>query len=178
MLVDLRGSFHNVLDLLSEQSDWKLFRPDPPVQILGSLGNTPVGFRQLKRSLPIETQMCETSVGALRIPTLDEMICIKAFLCCQRNQTRDYLDFAALSSLVLESSVMDSLMKIPLRYAEFGADVGLLVAQRLTQCEPADRSSISLEGYKGLKADWQNWDRVRQICVRFGHLLGEALIVR
>lgn len=173
----LRTKFDLILETLDQQPGWVLARPDRPVQILGSLDNVQVGFRQLRRTAPIETTLISTPVGQLKVPTLDEMICIKAFLCSQRNQTRDYLDFAALSQLLPASEVLQSLRKLDQRYVDVVSQVSLSVAERLTVCSPQDLAGVSLTDYKGLKAEWQDWDRVKGICSDFGRRFGESLVL-
>ena len=96
-----------------------------------------IGFRQLKRAQPVETQNVQTEAGPLTIPTLDEMICMKAFLAYDRNTTRDYLDFAALSECAAEDVVLRSLLKLDTRYGGLQTDsVGLEVAKALCAAAP------------------------------------------
>ena len=89
-LMDLRGHFDEVLDKLSESDKWQTARLKRPVLILGSINECQVGFRQSIRTLPIKTVKVETSYGDLEIPTLDEMIGMKAFLLYRRNAMRDF----------------------------------------------------------------------------------------
>lgn len=54
--------------------------------------------RNLRRSAPLETIEVHVGRGGrVRVPTVQEMLRIKAFLTVDRNATRDYLDVAALS---------------------------------------------------------------------------------
>lgn len=162
---------------LETQPEWKTARVNPPVRILGSIGNVEVGFRQLRRTQPIETQTMQTEAGPLVVPTLDEMICMKAFLAYDRNTTRDYLDFAALSECASEDAVLRSLLKLDARYGELQtASVGLEVAKALSAAAPFDLNEAELPRYKGLAGKWRRWETTRGICHRFGVLLGEALV--
>jgi hypothetical protein len=67
--------------------------PDP--RLTGGYRN---GVRQLRRARPLETTVMRVGDHDVVLPTLPETLRIKAFLCLERNATRDYLDVAALSS--------------------------------------------------------------------------------
>jgi len=177
LLPALRDHFEDVRARLETQPEWKTARVNPPVLILGSIGGVEVGFRQLKRSLPIETQTLPTETGPLVVPTLDEMLGMKAFLAYDRNATRDYLDFAALTECAAPQSVLDALMKLDARYGALQtASVGLEVAKALCAAAPFDLDESELPRYKGLTEKWHRWETTRAICHRFGVLLGEALV--
>jgi hypothetical protein len=177
VLSALRDHFQEVREQLETQPEWKTARVNPPVLILGSIDTVEVGFRQLKRTRPIETQTVHTEAGPLTIPTLDEMICMKAFLAYNRNVTRDYLDFAALSECAAQEVVLGSLLKLDPRYGELQtASVGLEVAKMLCAAAPYDLNEAELPRYKGLTEKWRRWETTRAICQRFGVLLGDALV--
>jgi hypothetical protein len=74
--------------------------------------------------------------------------------------------------------VLNSLLKLGARYAAVESGAALAVAERLTTCQPLDLAGLSLRDYKGLKHEWHDWNRVREICSGFGKQLGEALILR
>ena len=177
LLPGLRDTFADVRARLEAQPDWKTARVNPPVLILGSIGGVEVGFRQLKRSLPIETQTVQTAAGPLVVPTLDEMLGMKAFLAYDRNATRDYLDFAALSECASPEAVLQALLKLDTRYGSLQtASVGLEVAKALCAAAPFDLDETELPHYKGLHEKWHRWETTRAISHRFGVLLGEALV--
>ncbi len=77
VLTDLRERFQEIRDHLFEMPDWKEARAKRPVLILGSLGGVEVGYRQLRRAAPLETQDIELPEGKLTIPTLEELIRVK-----------------------------------------------------------------------------------------------------
>ncbi len=177
LLPGLRDHFQEVRARLEAQPEWKTARVTPPVLILGSISNVEVGFRQLKRAKPVETQTVQTEAGPLVIPTLDELICMKAFLAYDRNATRDYLDFAALTECGSPQAVLGSLLKLDARYGALQtASVGLEVAKALCAAAPFDLDEAELPHYKGLTEKWHRWETTRTICQRFGVLLGEALV--
>lgn len=177
LLMSLKENFDEVLEKLSQSPEWKLARTKKPVLILGSINEVEVGFRQSKRTKRIETTVIETDYGKIVVPTLDELIGMKAYLAYSRNATRDYLDFAALSEYMTEREVLDSLLKLDERYGDLQiTSVGLEVAKALTEAAPFDLDAIDLSKYKTLAADWQSWGKIEETCNRFGGLLGEKLI--
>jgi hypothetical protein len=179
LLTSLRYHFDEVRARLEAKPQWKTARVNPPVLILGSINDVEVGFRQLKRSKPIETQVLRTEAGPLVVPTLDELLCMKAFLAYDRNATRDYLDFAALSERASRESVLQSLLRLDARYGELQtASVGLEVAKALSAACPYDLNEFELPRYKGLSQKWHRWETTRAICQQFGALLGERLLQR
>ena len=177
LLMSLRDNFDEVLEKLGESPEWKLARTKKPVLILGSINDVEVGFRQSRRTKPIETTVIETDFGNLTVPTLEELIGMKAYLAYSRNATRDYLDFAALSECATEREVLESLLKLDARYGDLQtASVSLEVAKALTEAAPYDLEKVNLSEYKTLMTEWQNWGKIEALCSRFGVLLGAALI--
>ncbi len=173
----LRDRFDEVRSALETHSEWKTARVTPPVLILGRIGEVDVGFRQPRRSRPVETKTVTTTEGPIVVPTLEELLCMKAFLAYDRRVTRDFLDFAALSDQMLEREVVDSLLKLDMRYGELQtASVGLEVAKALSAAAPFDLNEAELPAYKGLAPKWHNWEATRGICHRFGVALGESLL--
>lgn len=177
LLMNLKEHFDEVLDKLSDSPEWKTARFNRPVLILGSINDTEVGFRQSRRSKPIDTKTVTTPYGDLVIPTLDEMLGMKAFLAYQRKTVRDFLDFAALSQCTSEKEVIESLMKLDERYGELQTNsVRLEIARTLSEPKPVDFAKVDLSHYKALAPEWHDWTRTEEICKKFGLLLGEKII--
>jgi hypothetical protein len=87
-----------VLEAIEATDGWVTNRVTPGKIILGELGDIEAGVRQMIRRRPLETEVVTLPSGrALTVPTLDETLRVKAFLIVRRNQTRDYLDVAALA---------------------------------------------------------------------------------
>src|SRR3990170_5620784 len=98
VLADLRDRFDLVLEALERTDGWVTNRVAPGKIILGELGDIEAGVRQMIRTLPLEVAEVELPTGRrLRVPTFDEILRVKAFLIVRRNQTRDFLDVAALA---------------------------------------------------------------------------------
>lgn len=98
VLADLAGRFDAVLEAVESQEGWVTNRVTPGKIILGELGGIETGIRQLIRRTPLETVRITLPSGkSITAPTPEETLRVKAFLIIRRNQTRDYLDVAALA---------------------------------------------------------------------------------
>lgn len=104
----------------------------------------------------------------LQVPTAEETLRIKAFLVVRRNQTRDYLDVAALADRygIVESAAV--LADLDDYYADqhgAGHGVAAQVARQLADPRPADTSvTRELRYYRNLKPRWTDWAAVRSVC--------------
>jgi hypothetical protein len=104
----------------------------------------------------------------LRAPTAEETLRVKAFLIVRRNQTRDYLDVAALADRFGLAEAAAVLARIDDYYADqhaSGRGVAAQVARQLADPRPKDVSvTRQLDAYRNLAAQWRDWDRVRAVC--------------
>jgi hypothetical protein len=115
------------------------------------------GIRQLRRTRPLETEEIER----LRVPTLEEMARIKAWLLATRGTVRDYLDTVVLLERLGEERAKHALRSLDETYAQSsGASVLAEVAERLAAAAPQDRASVDLASYRGLAAPWNDWDHL------------------
>lgn len=185
VVADLRERFDLVLEAIESEGDWVTNRVVPGKLILGRLGDIEAGVRQMIRRRPLETIDIEIpAAGRLRVPTAEEVLRIKAFLIVRRNQTRDYLDTAALASRFgLEASAR-VLAEIDRYYgdqnfeaspAEPGLGVASQIARQLADPRPADPSvTRELDSYRNLSGRWTDWSHVRRACAE---LAGAILAV-
>lgn len=170
VVADLRDRYEEVLAVLEETDGWVTARVKRPVLILGRLDGVETGVRNLIRRRPLEVE--EVSVGgrSLRVPTLDEIARIKAWLCLIRNATRDYLDFAALADRLGEDQAALVVLAMDGYYADqLGPDgrrVATQVAKQLAEPLPHDLSSIDRTSYRELDRRWQDWGAVHDCCRR------------
>ena len=109
VVTDLRQRFDDVLAVLEAVAGCRTARVTRPVLILGSLDGVETGVRQLRRTRPLETTVMRVGNHEVLLPTLAETLRIKAFLCLERNATRDYLDVAALGSHMGIETAVDAL---------------------------------------------------------------------
>ncbi len=89
ILERLGDRYDEVLERLESLAGWKTKRRIRPLAILGNLDGVDTGLRNLQRAVPLETVDYQTPFGRLRLPTLREMLRIKAFLILDRNATRE-----------------------------------------------------------------------------------------
>lgn len=179
VLADLRDRFDVVLEALESEGDWVTNRVRPGKIILGRLGDIEAGVRQLIRSRPLETVEVELSSGrSLRVPTADETLRVKAFLIVRRNQTRDYLDVAALADRIGVGHSAGVLADIDSYYLDQhgeGRGVAAQVARQLADPVPADTSvTRQLDSYRNLARRWADWDEVRRACVELSAVMLEG----
>jgi hypothetical protein len=167
VLGDLGDRFEMVLDAVEADEGWATNRVTPGKVILGNLDGIEAGLRQLIRRVPLETATISLPSGAeLRVPTEDETLRIKAFLVVRRNQTRDYLDVAALCDHAGIEHAAAVLAHIDDYYADQNASadgVATQLVRQLSDPRPADPSVIGQLGrYKRLRVRWADWNEVRQ----------------
>jgi diaminopimelate decarboxylase len=170
VVADLRDRFDLVLEALESEGDWVTNRVRPGKIILGQLGDIEAGVRQMIRTRPLETAQVTLASGrSLRVPTAEETLRIKGFLIVRRNQTRDYLDVAALADRYGVDAAAAVLAEIDDFYADQhgeGRGVASQVARQLADPRPKDESvTRELGAYRNLRRRWADWDEVRRTCM-------------
>jgi hypothetical protein len=171
VLSDLRDRFDVVLEALESVGDWVTNRVVPGKIILGQLGDIEAGVRQLIRTRPLETtQVMLPSGGLLTVPTAEETLRVKGFLIVRRNQTRDYLDVAALADRYGLPQAAAVLARIDDYYQDQhggGRGVAAQLVRQLADPRPKDASVTSQLGeYRNLAARWTDWAEIRTVCRR------------
>ena len=177
VLTDLRHRFEEVLAQLESVAGWKTARIRQPVQILGSLDGIETGIRQLIRDQPLETKQIERFGQKLTIPTLAEMLRIKAVLILKRNATRDYLDFAALFEQIGDEHAISALRSFDTLYPQSNGESAVQQLQiQLASPMPFDLDEAKLPQYKMLAPKWHDWNAVRQACITCANLIFDRII--
>lgn len=169
VVLNLADRFDAVLDAVESEDGWVTNRLVPGKLILGQIGDIETGVRQLIRKRPLETSEIILPSGLrLTIPTDDETLRIKAFLIVRRNQTRDYLDVAALAERVGPTAAAHTLRRIDDYYADQRGDgdgVASQVYRQLSDPRPKDTATTrQLTTYKNLAPRWQEWKAVVEMC--------------
>ena len=169
VLTDLRDRFDSVLEAIESEGDWVTNRVQPGKVILGRLGEIEAGVRQMIRARALETaEIVLPSGRRLRVPTAGETLRIKGFLIVRRNQTRDYLDVAALADRYGMQPSAQVLARIDDYYVDQhgeGRGVAAQLARQLADPRPADSSvTRQLASYRNLDPHWTDWRRVRAAC--------------
>ncbi len=166
----LDSRYDMVLEALDASENWVAsFRSAPPTTILGMEAGFQAGIRQLRRKEPLETTTITLPSGAeLVIPTEEEILRIKSYLIVNRNQTRDYLDTAAVATHLGMEQARSVVADIDTYYGELSNTEGAIstvLADRLYECRPKDHKAITtLPRFKGLDPEWADWDHVRDVC--------------
>jgi hypothetical protein len=177
VLTDLRPRFDQVLAELESVAGWKTARVRAPVQILGSLDGIETGVRQLIREQPLETTEIERFGQRLIVPTLAEMLRIKAVLILKRNATRDYLDFAALADRIGDDQAILALCSFDSLYPQPNGESALQQLQvQLATPLPYDLDEVNLGEYKHLAPRWHDWSAVELACAACATLIFDRII--
>ncbi len=156
VVADLADRFEMVLEAVEEDEGWATNRVTPGKVILGNLDGIEAGVRQMIRKMPLEvTTVSVPSGGEVTVPTIEETLRIKAFLVVRRNQTRDYLDLAALADCLgveKASSVLVGIDEYYADQADEGDGVASQLVRQLSDPKPADASVIDqLDSYRRLR---------------------------
>jgi hypothetical protein len=168
VLSDLADRFEMVLEAVEEDEGWATNRVTPGKVILGNLDGIEAGVRQMIRKTPLEVaEVALPSGETLTVPTIEETLRIKAFLIVRRNQTRDYLDLAALSDHVGLERAAEVLSGIDDYYAdqaETGDGVASQLVRQLADPQPADSAvTEQLSDYRRLRQRWAEWSAVTAV---------------
>lgn len=177
VVADLADRFDTVLDHLEALGDWSTARVGFGKIILGELGGIETGVRQLIRSRPLETETVTIRGRRLVVPTAVEILRIKAWLALTRNQTRDYLDVAALAVHLGIDRAATVLVDIGAYYDDptGSGDIAGQVARQLADPRPRDpQVTDQLAAYKHLDPRWHDWADVRRVLteVALGMVVG------
>ncbi len=170
VVADLSERFDHILQALEETDGWITARVKRPVLILGSLDGVETGVRNLIRRRPLEVEEVEIDSRKIRVPTLEEITRIKAWLCLIRNATRDYLDFVALADRLGDEAAAEVVLSMDEYYADQqgagGRRIATQVAKQLAEPRPDDLAEVDLRFYRQLERRWQDWGAVSDACKR------------
>lgn len=171
VIADLRERFDTLLDALEATDGWATARVRRPVLILGRLDGIETGIRQLIRRRPLEVEEVKVGGGTLRIPTIEEMARVKAWLVLRRNAVRDYLDLVALAAR-LDDRAAAVLCELDDYYADQlgagGVRIATQVAKQLAEPRPYDLDDVDLSRYRKLVPQWRSWSAVESACLTLG----------
>lgn len=158
---DLRQHYDEVLRRLEELAGWRTNRARPPVLILGRFEGVETGIRQLRRSAPLETEQ----IAGITVPTLLEMVRVKAWLVVTRNAVRDYVDLCALAK-ASGAGYVRALSRLDELYPQdSGESVLRQLCKQLAEPRPYDlaEGQRQLAEYRGVQPPWQDWEHVRAV---------------
>jgi len=155
---------------------WQTARVRRPVMILGNLDGVETGIRQLIREQPLETVQVKIAGGEVTVPTLSEILRIKAVLILKRNATRDYLDFVALAEAMGDDVVVVALSTFDRLYPQPNGQSALQQLQvQLAKPLPYDLEETRLSEYKNLAVRWHDWRQIEAVALRIAARLLDCL---
>lgn len=167
VVVDLAERFDSILENLEALGDWSTAKVQPGKIILGELGGIETGVRQLLRGRPLESTEIEVQRKPLLVPTVAEILRIKAWLALSRNQTRDYLDIAAIADSIGLDEAAAVLRGIDDYYADVNRRPEAVATQLVRQlADPHPRDvevTTQLASYKALDPRWHEWSTVKAV---------------
>ncbi|OGQ33605.1 MAG: hypothetical protein A3F16_01590 [Deltaproteobacteria bacterium RIFCSPHIGHO2_12_FULL_43_9] len=154
---NLEKEFEEILKKIEKEVGWKTNRIEPPVLILGHFRGVRTGIRQLIRKKPLET----TIINGIRVPTLEEILRIKAYLIVRRNATRDFIDFIAIFDHLGTTKSVKALSTLDLCYPQ-KSEASMLqqLLLQLAEPKPWDLTQTDLTNYKNLKVEYTNWKEI------------------
>ncbi|HET9105791.1 MAG TPA: hypothetical protein VFN79_01225 [Steroidobacteraceae bacterium] len=168
VIQDLARNYDSAIAALESMAGWRTQRRIRGKLVLGRMNDIDAGLRNQRRSAPLETMTVDVGGGrGLKLPTIEEMLRIKAYLVVERNATRDYLDVAALShrlGLRKSATALDRMNELYAEFAGEGGDMLGTVLVKLSNPDPYDRTHVDLTEYKGLIAPWNDWQSVVGQC--------------
>jgi hypothetical protein len=176
VLTDLAPRFDEVLAQLESVAGWKTARVRRPVQILGSLDGIETGVRQLIRNDLLETEQVSVRGHTITVPTMAEMLRIKAVLILKRNATRDYIDFIAMHDRLGMKGTLAAMSSFDRLYPQPNGEspTQQLIVQ-LSSPMPYDLSQTDLSEYKKLSSRWHDWSVIRKACAECAIQLAPTL---
>lgn len=167
VVTDLAERFDSILENLEALGDWSMTRAQPGKIILGELGGIETGVRQVLRSRPLEITEYQIQDTQLAVPTAAEILRIKAWLAVSRNQTRDYLDIAALAERIGLDDAAATLRDIDDYYSDINRrpeSVATQLVRQLADPRPRDGEvTAQLASYKALDPRWHDWATVKAV---------------
>lgn len=168
VIQDLARNYDAAIAALESMAGWRTQRRIRGKLVLGRMENIGAGLRNQRRSAPLETMTVEVGGGRrVKLPTIEEMLRIKAYLLVDRNATRDYLDVAALSHRLGLRKSATALERMNELYAEFAGEGGDMLGTllvKLSNPDPYDLTQVDLSEYKGIIAPWNDWQSVVRQC--------------
>ena len=168
VIKDLAKHYDQAIAALETIVGWRTKRRVKGRLALGEIHGIDAGLRNQMRSAPLETTTVHLPGDrTLKLPTVEEMLRIKAFLLVQRNAVRDYLDVAALShhlGLHTSARALDTMNQLYAQFAGEGGDMLGSVIIKLANPDPYDLTEVDLTEYKGIAAPWSDWRAVKTQC--------------
>ncbi|MFT4036428.1 MAG: hypothetical protein QM679_12715 [Patulibacter sp.] len=171
VLPELTERYAAILEAVEATDGWatSVRASKPPMTIMGELGGIEAGLRQLRRTVPLQTERVTLpSRSQVVVPTIEEALRVKAYLVLQRNAVRDYLDVAALADRLGIAAASAVLAALDAYYDDRDPDhesVVTALTERLSLPQPRDTRVLrELSRYKQLDERWHEWGAIVGVC--------------
>jgi len=166
----LRDRFDEVEEALWRLPGFEIARTRRPVLILGRVGEDEIGIRQLRRDEPLDAVELE----GLWVPTLPEMIRVKAFVLSDRRAVRDFIDVCALVETAGPEAAVAAMAPFNRLYRGLGSAGALTAFAEAAHDEPCDAAETDLSNWRHLDPAYAHLERVRGKCREFALAAVEA----
>jgi hypothetical protein len=165
MIADLKRRYAIILTDLERVSGWKTAGKGRIGRIYANFQGVETGIFDLARAAPLETTLEKGPWGEIAVPTLTEMLRIKAWLVISRNATRDYLDAAALAERLGLKAAVRALSTLDGLYPQTNRASALQqAAKQLASPRPFDLADGYLSPYRVIEPPEVRWIDVQQRC--------------
>ena len=142
----LSDRFDEVENALFEMDDFAIARVRRPVMILGSLDGDEIGIRQLRRSQPLDA----VDVDGLWVPTLPELLRVKAYLLSDRRAARDFIDVCALLRTAGAEASLEAMESFDALYGGLSAAGALMAFAEAAHDDPIDMADVDPASWRSL----------------------------
>lgn len=157
----LRERFDEVEDLLLGMPEFQISRVRRPVLILGQIAGDEIGLRQLRRAEPLDAVL----IDGLWVPTLPEMIRVKAFVLSDRRAVRDFVDVCALVRTAGMEQAIAAMAPFDVLYSGLCAAGPLTAFAEAAHDAPVDAAEVDLGSWRLLDPAYAKLPEVLA-CVR------------
>jgi hypothetical protein len=162
----LSARFDDVENALLGMDDFSIAKVRRPVLILGSLDGDEIGIRQLRRSEPLDA----VEYDGLWVPTLAELLRVKAYLLSDRRAVRDFIDVCALLRTAGREGALAAMESFNDLYGGLSTTGALTAFAEAAHDVPVDEDDVDLESWRSLDPAYRNLagviDEVRDFAVR------------
>jgi hypothetical protein len=162
----LSARFDDVENALLAMDDFSIAKLRRPVLILGSLDGDEIGIRQLRRSEPLDA----VEVDGLWVPTLAELLRVKAYLLSDRRAVRDFIDVCALVRTAGLEESLAAMESFDALYGGLSAACALTAFAEAAHDEPVDKDDVDLHSWRSLDPAYRDLasviDEVRDFAIR------------
>lgn len=142
----LSERFDDVENALSLMDDFSIARVRRPVMILGSLAGDEIGIRQLRRAEPLDA----VEVDGLWVPTLPELLRVKAYLLSDRRAVRDFIDVCALVRTAGQEASLAAMESFDALYGGLSTVGALTAFAEAAHDDPVDMADVDPASWRSL----------------------------